>query len=527
MLGRRQVETWRAYVYSLGGFGDACFLSIQGFFLNPFLLETVNMSAFYVAFLIFFSKAFDAINDPILGYLSDKTKSRFGRRKGWIYFCAIPLGIIYVLYWYIPPFGEDGTLVYYIIVHQIFSLFFSSVKINYDALVSEMTFDYHSRTLLVEKKMIFFVLMTAVSSLAVTFWLEAAGDDKYDEVYLLSAVAIAAMAVPLYLIAAYVSFEREEVTQEVRKPHAYKDDDLSSPLIISAQIDFAKKTDGDSPSINGHHTSDTSSGESVVIAAIAKDDGASSLSDLIDQYRIVFMNKPYMMLCLVNLMNWLVVNLLQATLFLFVKYVMFKGDGVFTMLMIIVQAAILIGIPFWSWVSFRVGEKKKIYNYGCMMWLLCGVALYFVDVENVAFVYPICFFFGIGVAMAFLIPNSMLPDVIDLDELQSGKRRDGAYYSFFVFFQKIGLAISLGAVNAGLGWVGYKAPEEDSQGEDVDQEQPEIVTTLLLLLFSLIPAFILALSFIPLHYYPIDYAFSVDTQNKLEQRRRENHLSRQ
>jgi GPH family glycoside/pentoside/hexuronide:cation symporter len=82
-------------------------------------------------------------------------------------------------------------------------------------------------------------------------------------------------------------------------------------------------------------------------------------------------------------------------------------------------------------------------------------ALFFMREDDLKIVYVLAFLSGIGIATAFLVPWSMLPDVIDLDELRTGTRREGDMYSIFVLFQKIGLGIALSVSSWVLGWAGY------------------------------------------------------------------------
>jgi len=110
-------------------------------------------------------------------------------------------------------------------------------------------------------------------------------------------------------------------------------------------------------------------------------------------------------------------------------------------------------------------------------------------------------FAGVGISVTYLIPWSMLPDVVELDELKTGIRREGVYYSFFVFFQKVGLSFGLALSNFCLGSAGYITPTSYATSEDT---QPDSVQFMLKILIGPVPAVILALSFIPLYFYNVD-----------------------
>jgi GPH family glycoside/pentoside/hexuronide:cation symporter len=97
----------------------------------------------------------------------------------------------------------------------------------------------------------------------------------------------------------------------------------------------------------------------------------------------------------------------------------------------------------------------------------------------------------------------MLPDVVDLDEVRTGKRREGDLYSIFLLFQKVGLGTALAFSGYTLGWVGYINPTNE-QDDDPNFEQPSGVVLVLRLMVTLIPAGLLLLSFVAVYFYPID-----------------------
>ena len=102
--------------------------------------------------ILMIGKISDAINDPIIGVLSDKTRSRWGRRLPWILGGIIPFAFCYVLQWFIPQFSEDlnvnqwGLFVYYVVIGILFNIAYTTVNLPYTALTPELTQDYNERT---------------------------------------------------------------------------------------------------------------------------------------------------------------------------------------------------------------------------------------------------------------------------------------------------------------------------------------------------------------------------------------------
>jgi GPH family glycoside/pentoside/hexuronide:cation symporter len=109
-------------------------------------------------------------------------------------------------------------------------------------------------------------------------------------------------------------------------------------------------------------------------------------------------------------------------------------------------------------------------------------------------------FAGVGVATAYLVPWSMLPDVIELDELETGQRREGLYYGFVVLLQKLGLALGLFAVGQALALTGYITPPP---GTTIPADQPASALLAIRILIGPIPAIILIAGVALVHRFPI------------------------
>ena len=108
--------------------------------------------------------------------------------------------------------------------------------------------------------------------------------------------------------------------------------------------------------------------------------------------------------------------------------------------------------------SKRIG-KKGVYYLGMIWWIVVSFLLFIVQPAwSPSVIIILGVLAGVGVATAYLVPWSMLPDVIELDELKTGRRREGAFYGFFVLLQKLGLALGLGLVSLALGLAGYITP---------------------------------------------------------------------
>jgi GPH family glycoside/pentoside/hexuronide:cation symporter len=132
-------------------------------------------------------------------------------------------------------------------------------------------------------------------------------------------------------------------------------------------------------------------------------------------------------------------------------------------------------------------------------WILVAVILFFVQPGQFPLLLFLAIAAGAGVSIGYLIPWSMLPDVIELDELQTGQRREGIFYGFFVFLQKLGISLGLAISNYVLELAGYI---NQVPGSPLPEQPPAALLSLRAFV-SLVPVVILLLSFIAVYYYPI------------------------
>jgi GPH family glycoside/pentoside/hexuronide:cation symporter len=236
--------------------------------------------------------------------------------------------------------------------------------------------------------------------------------------------------------------------------------------------------------------------------------------------RIAFQNRPFVYVVGIYLCSWLVVQFVQANLLLYLRYWV-EDDTLFQPFVLVLQVTSFSFLVVWSWVSRKL-SKRTAYFIGSAVFLVITVAIFFVP-QGVApwILYIIAFLGGIGVSMALLIPWSMLPDVVDHDELETGERREGVYYGLFVFVQKIGLSLALAGSTWLLGLAGYINPEE----VNVAVEQPDAVLLVLRLAVSVLPLALILLSLPLAYFYPITRERFQEMHQELVRRKQDKLLS--
>jgi glycoside/pentoside/hexuronide:cation symporter, GPH family len=423
--------------FGIGDLGPAIFTAIGGFYLNAFLLTVAGLRPATVALIFLIVKIWDSVNDPIVGALTDKTRTRWGRRRPWLLFGAIPFGILYFLYWIVPPLGDMGKFWYYLIVAILFDTTYTAINVPYSALTPELSQDYDERTSLNSYRFGFSILGGVAAASLHGIILSAFPDNVFMG-YRVSALIWAV----LFTVSVLITFA------------------------FTKESHF-RETDGDG--------------------------GPGFFEGL----RIAFSNRAFVYTAVIFLLSWLALQFIQGNLLLYVDYWLGLGEH-FPFLILGIQVSSFIWLLIWARVSRRIG-KQRVYYLGAAVWILVLIGLYFLQPGQVVLLYVLAILAGIGVSVAYLVPWSLLPDVIEMDELETGQRREGVFYGFFVFLQKLGLSAGLALSNLALEAAHFITPVPGEPAPD----QPASVLMALRIFVSLVPAAILLLSYIPVYLYPI------------------------
>jgi GPH family glycoside/pentoside/hexuronide:cation symporter len=422
--------------FGAGDLGPAIVAALTGFFLNAFLLDVAGLRPAAAGTVFLIVKIWDAVNDPLLGALSDRTQTRWGRRRPWLLFGAVPFGIIFFLQWLVPPLSAAAKFWYYLVVAILLDTALTVVVVPYAALTPELTHDYDERTSLSSYRFGFSILGSVLAAFLHTVILGAFPDDVRTGYMVSMAIWAIVIAVPSLITFA---FTRETHFQEER----------------------------------------------------------SEGPGLLEGLRIAFRNKAFILVTVIYLLSWLSVQFVQNNLILYAKYWM-DVEHLFGTLLLAVQFSTFAFVVLWVQVSKRLG-KQKTYYIGMTFWVVVSLALFFLQPGQVALLFVLAVLAGGGVSISYLIPWSMLPDVIELDELETGQRREGVFYGFFVFLQKLGISLGMALSNFALEAAGY-INHVPGQPKPI---QPPAVLLILRLFVSAVPAIILLISFFAVRAYPL------------------------
>src|SRR5215216_904702 len=202
--------------YGVGDIGFSLTDTTLGVLFLIFLLDVVGLQPGKAALAVFIGKSWDYINDPIVGYLADRTRTRWGRRRPYLIFGFIPFGIGFAMLWWRPPFETPLALTaYYAAAYFFYDTMVTITSMPYLALTPELTQDYDERTSLTSYRMAFALFGGLVAFVVPLMMIGTMRPENAQKVFQMGLVFAAASALPL-LITFAGTREKEEYLQQVQ-----------------------------------------------------------------------------------------------------------------------------------------------------------------------------------------------------------------------------------------------------------------------------------------------------------------------
>jgi glycoside/pentoside/hexuronide:cation symporter, GPH family len=441
------------FAYGAGDIGGAIVGILLLSYLSPFFTDVAHLAPGLAGATQLVVRIWDACIDPFIGILSDrgnlfgkKMRDRWGRRYPWMLFSAIPFGVFFILQWLIP-FPESnqlGLFIFYTIVSMLLGTFFTMYSLPYTALTAELTEDYDERTSLNSFRFSFSLGGSIVALLIARVVFQNVKDPAQQ--YLTIGVICAILSViPIF----YCVWGTQARAKLINSRQAARVEDTNSEPFLR-------------------------------------------------QMRSVFANRPFMYVVGIYLCSWFSLQLTGAIIPYFAVSCMGLPQADSPLIILAVQGTALLMLSVWNAIGQRVG-KKAVYFMGSGFWIIAQAGLFLLQPGQTALLYFLAVLAGLGVSTAYLVPWSMLPDVIELDELETGQRREGLFYSFMAFLQKICLGVAVALVLQSLEWAGYVRPTAAVLAPD----QPAAVLLAIRWSIGPIPTISLICGVILAYFYPI------------------------
>ena len=204
-------------MYGVGDIGFSLTSTILAAFFAIFLVDVVGLRPGIAAIAVFVGKSWDYINDPIFGHLSDRTRTRWGRRRPYLLFGALPLAVTFTMLWYRPEFDNTLALaVYYSVAYIIFEASATLLYMPYFALTPELTSDYDERTSLTSYRMFFSIFGSLLAFTIPWMIVGSFSPENAPKVLLMGAIFGLISALPMFIT--FFGTEEREDYIELEKP---------------------------------------------------------------------------------------------------------------------------------------------------------------------------------------------------------------------------------------------------------------------------------------------------------------------
>jgi len=378
---QKKIPLWTKVVYGSGDFGYSMTNSIIAAYFLLFLTDVVGMSPAVAGIAILIGRTWDYINDPLIGNISDRTHSRWGRRRPFLLFGAVPFAITFAMLWYKPAFTDQTALaVYFALAYVLYDAAQTFVFMPYFALTPDLTDDYDERTSLTSYRMVYNIIGGLVAFTLPLMLVKSFSPDNANRVFTMGLLFGLLSAVPLFFI--FLKTREKNAVVKYEKP------------------------------------------------------------DIFNSLKLALKNRPFVLGAVVYLATWTSMNVVQTVLLYYVKYVL-EREAMSDILMGSIFITAIIALPLWNWVSKKL-DKRKAYALGISFWAIAQLLLMSLSASSsTVWVMALCVIAGVGVSAAHVLPWAMIPDAIEYGELSTGERHEGVFYSLVTLMAKVASSIAI------------------------------------------------------------------------------------
>ena len=420
--------------YGAGNFAFALLGLVVAVNLQYFYTDHVGLRAGLVSWSLLFARLFDAITDPLMGTLSDRTRTRFGRRRPYILGAAVPLGFAFYFLFTPPevpdPASAQGRLLAYMLALYVLTYFLWTVgAVPYFSLGAELTDDYHERTRLIAVREIF-ALTGLLAATVLPAWLIHAHGGRTG--YSFMGAILGAGAALFLILTGAVTRERPEFQgRPPLGPYAGWVATLRNPHFRRLLVAF----------------------------------GLSAIAAAIPAVLVI-----YISVYIIGTPDWWAENIPGWMPTWSYYLLVYFSSGI-------------ASLPLWNRLSVRLG-KRATWGVAIALATVSSLGCAWLDEGRVAWFSAILVLGGMSFGNYLSLPPSIVADLIDYDEARTGRRREANYFAIWAFVTKCGNAITAFAALQILEQVGYRP----------GVPQTETVKETMVALYSRFPAAFYALS---------------------------------
>lgn len=441
---KEKVSRAETFIFASGDFFGGGSQLIISFYYLIFLTDVVKIRPALAGFIILFSKIWDAISDPLMGLITDNTKSKWGRRRP--YFLVGFFGILaaYFLLWF--PISNDSEIVkflYMLFAYTLYSTVSTIVMVPYSAMSSELSTDYKERNKINGTRLVFSQVASLICAVVPMEIVKRFADVRTG--YMAMAVAFGAFFALPYLLMFLFTKERVVSVGEKRK---------------------------------------------------------FSLKVFLEPFKV----RTFRILVAIYLFAFMTMDIVSTVFSFYMKYYL-KRPGELNFVLGAMLITQVLMVPVVVKMANKIG-KAKVVMYSIVVWALgIGLLAILQPAWGNWFIYTNAVIMGLGIAGCVVMPWLMFPDVTDVGELATGSHNAGSFSGIMTFMRKFSSAVGIFIVSTLLDFGGYVKPSEeiiDGVTKQVLAEQPASVLLTLKIVVVVIPIILLAVTFWAASKYPLN-----------------------
>jgi GPH family glycoside/pentoside/hexuronide:cation symporter len=441
--------------YGVCDFGGNLFFTATAFVLMIYITDTMGLNPGWAGTALFIGRVWDACYDTVIGYVSDRTSTKLGRRRPFMLAGAVPLFIAMVLMFTNPALFKENLsqtelFIFTTIVYIFLCTAYSTVNIPYSSMTPELTDDYHERTSLMGFRFGFAAIGTLVGAGAAWPIVGLMKDKNMG--FILLGIVYGSIMLVTALITVFTTKEPAEL-----KP--------------AKSMGFFKT------------------------------------------YLEVFRNGPYLLILATYILHIIAITIVSQVAAYYFDYILAARNAInpkdeITKAMLILIGTAFIFIPVSVLLSKKVG-KKLVYGAGFVIISAVLVALFmFGDKNPVNFTLGMMFVMGIGFGFTYAPPFTIVADAIEYGYLRTGERKEGSFFGIWTWGLKLGQALAALSMGWILQFMGYV--------KDVLPQTPKAELGIRLLLGP-ISAAIFILAALVLYFYPITEKRYAEIQDQIKE----------
>ncbi len=380
--------------YGIGSSGVAIMLNTVSVYFPALMTTVLGVSPVVAGTLLMLSKLYDAFADVVIGTMSDRTQSRWGRRRPFLLFGAVGSFLSLVMIFLAPPLSSTMLIVYMGAGLVLYSTGYSLFNVPYLALPADITRTNAERLRLISFRTAF-IGIGQLTALALSAWLIQRGGGG-ESGYRMMGIIMASLVL-VVMLASFVGTAKSRVNEVGLSTHK------------------------------------------------------PSFRDLGDAMG----NKPLMLLLGAKLCQYVAFGVMQPINLLFLLNITSLGMTGMIHLAIVQNAMIFLSMPVWTRLGVRLGKRncyllaQAIMIPSVLSWWFAGADL------SLPGLWARGMTFGFASAGALLMSTSILPDTIEYDRLRTGRERGGIFASLYSVNEKLGFAAGAAVLGWGMAWGGY------------------------------------------------------------------------